>query len=247
MKSKMLVTKPGALSNLTMLFIAVGLSCVAAAEDFWVREEDGKISHRFKGASAPMVLCMLGRKVVMEVRADEAGGLIHKTRFFNVPEGRMDKSQAIFDEGSDLLPEILIDGKPFKADLPEKARFDGMLTLGYPESSGIVATRTIYPSMTRALVLDEWRLRNTGGKEVTLSVKPSRREKPEGDMVIMIWSSKGLEPTTLKVGGEIPFLEIWYQEARLIVGNRPDNVGCRPAANFQKRLPARAPACLPCN
>lgn len=205
MKSKMLLTKPGALSRLLITLVAAGLSCAVAAEDFWVRGDDGKITHHFKGAEAPVILCMQGRKVVMEVRADEARGLIHKTRFFNVPEGRVDKKQAIFDVGGHLVPEILIDGKPLKAALPAKAGFDGMLTLVYPERSGIVATRTIYPSMTRALVLDEWRLRNTGDKAVSLSVKPARSEKTDGGKVVMVWSSQAVESTTLKSGQELGF------------------------------------------
>ena len=112
----------------------------------------------------PVVLCMQGRKVVMQVEVDDTKGFSHKTRFFNVPAGRVDKGKAIFEGDRDLIPEILIDGKPLKHRATAKAGFDGMLTLTYPETGGMVATRTIYPSMTKALVLDEWQLRNTSGK-----------------------------------------------------------------------------------
>jgi hypothetical protein len=181
------------------------LTFPAAAGDFWIPENDGKISHRFKGAEAPMVLCMQGRKVVMEVHAEEASGLIHKTRFFNVPEGRTDKQQVVFDADDGQTPEILIDGRPLELKAPETARFDGMLTLTYPDGSGIVATRMVYPSMTRALVLDEWRLRNSGDKAVSVSVKPARIEKAAGGDVVMAWSSQAVVSTMLESAQELGF------------------------------------------
>jgi hypothetical protein len=191
------------LSNI--LSALVLLSCPALADDFWMRGENGAITHHFKNDSPPVVLCMQGRKVVMEVRADHVGGLSHKTRFFNVPQGRVDKGRAIFEAGGDLLPEILIDDKPLAGLSPSMVRFDGMLTLTYQETGGIVATCTLYPSMKRALVLDEWRVRNNGNKPVRVVVKPGRTEKREGEKVVMVWISQALEAVTVEPGSEVAF------------------------------------------
>lgn len=196
-------------SNLAITLMAavtaIGLPCAAAAGDFWIRESDGSISHDLKSDAAPVVLCMQGRKVVMQVEVNNARGVIPKTRFFNVPEGRVDNGRAIFEENRDLIPEILIDGKPLKPALPAKVSFDGMLTLTYPEIGGVVATRTLYPSMSKALVLDEWRLRNTSRKKIQVSVKPARTEKREGEKVVMAWQSRAVKATTVTPGGGIMF------------------------------------------
>ena len=36
-----------------------------------MRGDDGKITHHFKGAEAPVVICMQGRKVVMQTEVHE--------------------------------------------------------------------------------------------------------------------------------------------------------------------------------
>ena len=59
--------------------------------------------------------------------------------------------------------------------------------------------------MTRALVLDEWQLRNTSDKPVTVSVKPGRVEKTEGETVVMVWKSQAVEDTTVEPGGVLSF------------------------------------------
>jgi hypothetical protein len=181
------------------------LTCPIMADDFWQRENNGKITHHFSNDGPPVVLCMQGRKVVMEVHADGTKGFSHKTRFFNVPEGRVDKGRVIFDHGGDLIPEILIDGRPMKTALPVRADFDGLLTLTYPEYGGIVAERVIYPSMTKPLVLDEWRLLNSTSKPVKVAVKQARIVMPQGDKVVMVWSSQAVKPTEVDAGGELSF------------------------------------------
>ncbi|MEI6176459.1 MAG: hypothetical protein WCS43_06175 [Verrucomicrobiota bacterium] len=188
----------------TALIGAFGLSLPASGEDFWMREDNGTITHHFKEGQTPIVLCMQGRKVVMEVHLDPAKGLLPKTRFFNVPKDRVDKGQAVFDEKRDLMPVIFINGKPMTGLLPTKASFDGRLMLTYSAVGGVVATRTIYPSMTKALVIDEWRLRNTGDKPLKVEVKADRIEKREGEKVVMVWQSQVVDATALP-GGELAF------------------------------------------
>lgn len=191
-----------AAASLFAVLCLVFLTSTALAGDFWLREKDGSITHGFKDGGPPVVLCMQGRKVVMEVRVDPAGGLRHKTRFFNVPPGRVDKRQLVFEAGKDPAPAILIDGVAVKMPPPASARFDGMLTVSYAPVGGIAATRTIYPSMTRALILDEWRLRNIGGKSVNVAVKPGRLEKPDAGEAVMRWDCPAAE-ATLKTGEEL--------------------------------------------
>lgn len=177
----------------------------ASADDFWTREQDGRITHSFAASGPPVVLCMQGRKVVMQVEVDPVKGFTHQTRFFNVPAGRVDKGRAIFTGGADLTPDLLLGGKPAEFVAPRKADFNGMLTLTYPERDGVSATRTLYPSITLALVLDEWRLTNTGEKEIQVSVNPGRIERKEGENVVMTWRVPAVEPTTLKPGASLTF------------------------------------------
>jgi hypothetical protein len=201
----------------------LSLTCLASpamAEDFWQRDKNGSITHHFDSDATPVVLCMQGRKVVMQVEVDRARGFSHKTRFFNVPAGRVDEGKAIFEGGSDLVPDIMINGKPLAVGSPAKAGFNGMLALTYPVSRGIVATRIIYPSMTRALVLDEWRLLNTSGRTIDVSVKPSRVERREGDKVVMIHQTPAVETTKVKPGGVMVF----HSSVQARLADEPDLV-----------------------
>ena len=141
-----------------------------------------------------------------------------KTRFFNVPAGRVDKGKAIFEHPTDLTPKIAIDGKPLDDPLPAKAEFNGILTLTYPATDGLAITRTIYPSMTRALVVEDWRLHNIGDKPTSVSARPGRIEKREGDAVVMVWQSQPIQGVDVAPGDSISFHTSTH--ARLV--NEPD-------------------------
>ena len=186
----------------------VSLACLTSqtfAQDFWLRYKPDSITHDFKSSETPVVLCMQGRKVVMQVQVDETKGFLPKTRFFNVPAGRVDKGKAIFEHPTDLTPGIELNGKPLENLLPAKADFNGILTLTYPETGGMLITRSIYPSMARALVVEEWRLRNTGNKPLTVSIKGGRIEKREGDAVVMVWQAPNVGESHVAPGEEISF------------------------------------------
>ena len=211
------------------VFLLTRPAVPASADDFWTREQDGRITHSFAAPGPAVVLCMQGRKVVMQVEVDPVKGFTHQTRFFNVPAGRVDKGRAIFAGGADLTPNLLIGGRPAGFVAPKKADFDGMLILTYPERDGVLAIRTLYPSMTRALVLDEWRLTNTGEKEIQVSVNPGRIERTEGEKVIMIWQSPSVETTSLKPGAALTFHA--SLQARLAgEPDLPENVAAERAA-----------------
>ena len=103
--------EPGPFLTLAIsLAVAAGLTGPAgakpAAEGFWTRDSAGRVTHKPGGGQA-VVLCMQGRKVVMEVHADETRGLTHKTRFFNVPDRGTDKRQVVFDADRGRIPESL--------------------------------------------------------------------------------------------------------------------------------------------
>jgi hypothetical protein len=178
---------------------------LTAAGDFWIREQDHRISHQLAAGGDPVVLCMQGRKVVMQVRVAHQGGFSHQTRFFNVPQGRTDKGKAIFDAANDLVPELRINGDLLEPGVPATVGFNGMLTLTYPERRGVVVTRTVFPSMDKALVIDEWHLRNTGAKPVTVAVAAGRIARPEGDQVLMVWQAPPVAPATLGPGEMMDF------------------------------------------
>lgn len=201
--------RPGPLLTVAVsLAAAAGLAGPAGAEafaDFWARDAAGRVTHRC-GGGAPVELCMQGRKLVMQVRVDDTTGLSYKARFFNVPQNRTDKDQVVFDAGPDLLPAIRVAGRDLRIAAPLSVTFDGMLTVTYPVHDGIVATRTVYPSTTAALVLDEWQLRNTGAKPVRVAVAPVRTVKPMEQNVAVVWNCQAVESTTLAPGGTLSFV-----------------------------------------
>jgi hypothetical protein len=190
------------------LVAAVSLSALATAKPttgvFWTRDNAGQVTHR--GVGSPVELCMQGRKVVMQVRVDDTNGLSYKARIFNVPQGRTDKQQAIFDAGHDLLPKVQVDGQNLTLGAPQSATFDGMLILSYPENGGIVATRTLYPSTTAALVIDEWQLRNVGTKPVVAAVAPVRTVKPMPENVALVWTCQAVENAAVAPDGTLTFV-----------------------------------------
>jgi hypothetical protein len=59
--------------------------------------------------------------------------------------------------------------------------------------------------MTRALVVEEWQLRNTTRKEVTVSVTADRREKQNDENIAIVWSCPGVENVSVKRGGVAAF------------------------------------------
>ena len=109
-------------------------------------------------------MCLKGRKVVMQVQSDRTNGFSNTARFLNLLK-EIEKKQALFVAGREATPEVRVNDQPWKSEFPSSVTFDGLLTLTYPEAGGVVVTRTVYPSMTKALVIEEWQVRNTTGKE----------------------------------------------------------------------------------
>ena len=197
--------------NCFVLLVALAASirgCPGAAApsatDFWVSDNAGRITHAC-GGKEPLVMCMQGRKVVMQVQSDSTTGLSYTARFYNLQQDILAKKKIMFEAGRESNPEVRVNGRPLNSEFPSSATFDGLLTFTYPETGGVVATRTIYPSTTRALVIEEWQVRNTSGKPVTVTVAPARRVKLVDENIAIVWSCRGAESAAVKPGGVFSF------------------------------------------
>lgn len=178
--------------------------CLTAAETFWTLDKKGEITHPFIGDD-PVVMCMQGQKVVMQVLADGTKGFSYQARFFNVFVDPDQKRKVQFAGGPETLPEVEINGKPMANGLPSSVHFDGKFTLNYPEVGGVVFTRTAYPSMDKALVIEEWQLRNTSSKPITVAVKADSKKTALYDRVSVIWNCPEVKPESVKPGAVISF------------------------------------------
>jgi hypothetical protein len=183
---------------------SLGLAApVPAPTDFWVRDKAGRITHTCTGAE-PLVMCLQGRKVVMQVQSDRTNGFSYTARFFKLLK-EVEKKKALFVAGRESSPEVRVNDQPWKSEFPSSVMFNGLLTLTYPASSGVVVTRTVYPSMTKALVIEEWQVRNTTGKRVAVTVAPARTVKPVGEDIAIVWSCPGVKTAAVKAGGVLSF------------------------------------------
>jgi hypothetical protein len=181
-------------------------ACLAAADpataDYWIRDDAGRITHTWTGKEQ-LVMCMQGRKVVMQVDSSSDKGVSYEARFFNVKRGSLKK--ILFHVGRELIRDVRVNGQPLKTEFPSSATFDGVLTFAYPEREGVVVRRTIYPSNTKALIIEEWQLRNIAAKPVTVTVAPARKENAGDDDIAIVWNGMGAEATSVKPGSVFSF------------------------------------------
>ena len=194
-----------------MLLTAAALCvapCLAATEpnapDFWVPEAAGRITHTGSGKE-PLVMCMQGRKVVMQVLLDRATGFSYQARFFNLQDDPEAKDKIMVKVGGQENPVLRINDRIVDYGFPGSVTFDGMLTLNYPASDGVTVTRTVYPSTTRALVIEEWQVRNTSGNKVAVKFDPARVTLAEIGKVRVFRAGLGGAAVALKAGGVFSF------------------------------------------
>jgi len=184
--------------SLTLCALLLFQKCLTAANpdkpDFWVRNNSGTITHTWKGTDPDqsLVMNMQGLKVVMQVQSSVTKGLNYTSRFFNVKKD--DFNKIMIDTGTESDPELRIDNVILKISSPMSATFDGMLTFTYPENKGIVVSRTIYPSNSNALVIEEWQLRNNSGKAVKISVSEARVVKYADEDIPVVRICNGVKP-----------------------------------------------------
>jgi hypothetical protein len=198
-------------SNYFAFIVALAVSvwgCLGAtapaATDFWVKDDAGRITHTFSG-KGPLVMCMQGRKVVMQVQSDSTKGLSYTARFYNLQRDVLKKKKIMFEAGRGSNPEVQVNNQPLNSEFPSSATFDGLLTFTYPETGGVVASRTIYPSMSKALVIEEWQVRNTTGKPVAVTVAPARKVNLVDESIAIVWSCHGAQSASVKPGGVFSF------------------------------------------
>lgn len=161
-------------------------SRLGGQRDFWNWSQSGKITHELAKEEAPVVLCMQGRQVVMEVHADQAKGMEYQARFFGVKDP-VPKSKLMFHGGSASLPTVICEGRPYSFEPAVAVEFDGKLTMRYAMQQGLEATRTVYPSVDKALVIEEWELCNRSGKELEVQVMEGRKQSEPVNRGVTVW------------------------------------------------------------
>ena len=193
---------------LVLTTAAAVMSCLAATPpataDFWVPVKAGRITHDCSGKD-PLVMCMQGRKVLIQVLLDHATGFSYKARFFNLRQEAPNQPQILFDAGRELIPAIRVADQPLPVQWPSTATFDGSLTLTYPAGAGVVTTRKVYPSTTKDLVVEEWHLRNTTDKPVRVSVASARKVNSNMEKFAIVWTCQGVPATSLQPGAVLSF------------------------------------------
>ena len=173
--------------------------------DFWVPNSAGTITHSWKGndPDQSLVMNMQGLKVVMQVHSSFTNGLNYTSRFFNVKTDNFNK--ILIDRGTESDPELRINHLILKTGSPESATFDGMLTFTYPVNKGIEVSRQIYPSNINALVIEEWKVRNSSGKTVKMSVSSSRQVKYADEDISVVLSCNGIKPVSVAPNDSLLF------------------------------------------
>jgi len=174
--------------------------------DYWRDEPSrGGIVHAITTNSQPTVICMQGRKVVMETHVDAKTGLVYKARFFHVDPDLTKKGMVIANVGSGELPVLQVNGIPLAFGVPTNVTFNGMLTVEYPACEGLVALRTVYPSMKNPVVVEQWQLRNVTNKTLTVEVAVLDRVTNATERTQLAWSSQGPRNVPLKPEAVVMF------------------------------------------
>lgn len=177
---------------------------VSALPDFWVQDGSGRITHDCSEAQ-PLVICLQGRKVVMQVTAGGVTGVCYTARFYNVQQ-KQDlplTKPILFEVGADSIPELRINDRILKIGIPCTATFDGRLSFIYPTNAGVVVTRTLYPSMTQALVIEEWQVKNSGSQPVSLAVALGCKTQAMDEKKDIAWSCPEVKKVSVKPGESI--------------------------------------------
>jgi hypothetical protein len=190
-----------------MVMAAMLLSAYSAggpqAINYWTANaERSGVVHAGNGREA-VVLCMQGRKVVMQVQVDRAAGFSYKARFFHVDPDLTMKGRVMAEVGGDSNPSLRVNGRPLRCDLPSSVAFDGMLTVVYPESDGIVPARTVYPSLRNPVIVDEWQLRNATDKPLTVDFSMPGKVKTATEKTVLVWTRQGPASTVVEPGGAV--------------------------------------------
>jgi len=190
-----------------LMFTAATLLSACASEppmkNYWTLDtpRDGIVHAGSYGE--PVVLCMQGRKVVMQVQVDRTAGLSYKARFFHVDPDLTKKGWVMTEVKAGSHPALQVNGRPLRCDAPSTVAFDGMLTVVYPASEGIIATRTVYSSQRNPVVIEEWQLRNATDNPLTVDFKPPAKVTAATENTLLVWTGQGPASTVVKPGGTV--------------------------------------------
>jgi hypothetical protein len=91
--------------------------------------------------------------------------------------------------------------------------FDGMLTVVYPASEGMIATRTVYCSQRNPVVVEEWQLLNSSDKPVTVDFTAPAKVTAATTNTSLVWTGQGPASSVVKPGGTVSLAT--FVEARL--------------------------------
>ena len=172
----------------------------------WELDKPGVIRNDLNAGNPPVVLCMQGRRVVVECHVQSTGRddcVNYLVRFFGTQEPNQ-RTRLVFRGGMTTRPNVITNGNLRRWWRPKKVEFDGRLIIYYGTYHGVSAKRTIYPSTTKALLIEEWTMKNESQQETALKVASSRIKSTQDDRVEMYWASPGIEQI-LQPGEELQF------------------------------------------
>ena len=205
-----------------MLFVAVSAyAAEPSPTDYWTADADrGGIVHVVT-TNEPTVLCMQGRKVVMQVQVDQKIGLSYKARFFHVDPDLTKKGKIMADAGVAATPSLLVNGRPLIFGIPTSVMFNGMLTVVYPECEGVGAVRTLYPSMRNPVVVETWLLRNQTDKPLMVLVAETNEVKAVTEHSVLVRTYQSPPLTVVKPGGTYPLIICLRAQLKVGTTTRP--------------------------
>ncbi|HEX5791600.1 MAG TPA: hypothetical protein VFY13_10615, partial [Luteolibacter sp.] len=192
------------IQRLALICVATYGLALGAEPTFWDWRQEGGIRHVVRADAPPMVLCMQGRKVVMECKVDAAAGLEYSARFFNVVDPQS-RDKAIFKGGANSLPGLTLDGQALTLPPVEAVVFDGRLILHYRAQQGVSLQRCVHPSMDRALVIEEWTLHNHSKSAIRVEVARGETSAKAGAHVLVEWECPAVAAVELAAGQTLSF------------------------------------------
>jgi hypothetical protein len=198
--------------------------------DYWQANAERSGIVHVVTTNEPMVLCMQGRKVVMQVQVDQKKGLSYKARFFHVDPDLTKKGKVMADVGADATLGLQVNGLPLTFGTPASVTFNGMLTVVYPEREGIVATRTVYPSMRKPVVVEKWKLRNVSDKPLKVDNAMRGKVTSATENTVLVWMTRVFASAVVKPGGTVSFTCSLRAELRNGPDTYEDNVESEHAA-----------------
>jgi hypothetical protein len=230
-------TRPSFLAHgliFSALFVSTLFLQAGQGADYWTHDPArGGIVHGVTNG-APTVLCMQGRKVVMETHVDSKTGLVYKARFFHVDPDLTKKGMVIAKVGLGEMPVVQANGKPLSFGVPTTVTFNGFLTVEYPACEGLAAIRTVFPSMKNAVVVEMWQLKNVSEKPLAVEVVTMGRVTNATQRTQLAWFSQGAGAATLKPGSVLMFsncLRATLKESA--DANAPVDVALEQASRFR--------------